>query len=106
MLERIKLQRHSARLKFGRYFLYTAPGTPQQNVQVERKFQTLYGKVRAMLNGGEFTKSWKNLLWAECANTATVLENNLVAKAGTLSPFQQLFGKVVKSILKSIRKFG
>ena len=90
----------------GVIFEYTDPGTPQQNGRVERKFQTLYDNVRAMLNGGEFTKSWRNMLWAEFANTATALENNLVAKAGTLSPFQQLFGKGAKSILKSIKKFG
>ena len=32
-------------------FEYTAPGTPQQNGRLERKFATLYGRVRAMLKG-------------------------------------------------------
>ena len=31
-------------------FEFTAPYTPQQNCKIERKFQTLYGKIRAMLN--------------------------------------------------------
>ena len=29
-------------------FKYTAPSKPQQNGRVERKFQTLYGRMRAM----------------------------------------------------------
>jgi transposase InsO family protein len=34
----------------GIQFEYTAPGTPQQNGKVERKFATLNARVRAMLN--------------------------------------------------------
>jgi hypothetical protein len=36
-------------------FEFTAPDTPQQNGKIERKFATLYGKVRATLNEAEFT---------------------------------------------------
>jgi transposase InsO family protein len=35
-------------------FEYTAPGTPQQNGKIERKFATLYGMNRAMLNAAKF----------------------------------------------------
>jgi hypothetical protein len=31
-------------------FEYSGPGTPQRNGKVEQNFQTLYGKIRAMLN--------------------------------------------------------
>ncbi|MFN9902870.1 MAG: hypothetical protein ACK55Z_29645, partial [bacterium] len=31
-------------------FEYSAPETPQQNGKVERKFATLFGRIRAMLN--------------------------------------------------------
>jgi hypothetical protein len=31
-------------------FEFTAPDTPQHNGQIERQFQTLYGKIRSMLN--------------------------------------------------------
>jgi transposase InsO family protein len=31
-------------------FEFTAPNTPQQNGKIERKFATVYGKMRAMLN--------------------------------------------------------
>ena len=37
-------------------FEYTAPGTPQQNRRVERKFQMLYGRMRAMLAGSGFSR--------------------------------------------------
>jgi hypothetical protein len=44
---------------------------------VERKYATLYGKVRAMLNWANFPKSLRQRLWAQCANHATQLENIL-----------------------------
>jgi hypothetical protein len=34
-------------------FEYTAPGTPQNNGNIERKFATLNGKCRAMLNAAK-----------------------------------------------------
>ena len=38
-------------------FEYTAPNTPQQNGRVERKFATLYGRVRSMLNWARLPKN-------------------------------------------------
>ena len=35
--------------KMGIKFEYTAVGTPQQNGRVERKFATLYGRIRSMM---------------------------------------------------------
>jgi hypothetical protein len=35
-------------------FEFSGPRTPQRNGKVERKFQTLYGKIWAMLNGVDF----------------------------------------------------
>src|SRR5512133_3591482 len=58
-------------------FEYTAPGTPQQNGKVERKFPVLYGKVRSMLNGAKLPTNLRSGLWTECARTAT-LESNLI----------------------------
>ena len=37
-------------------FEYTAVNTPEHNGRVERKFATLYGRVRASLNGARVTK--------------------------------------------------
>ena len=48
-------------------FEFTAPGTPQQNGKVERKFATLYSKVRAIINIARVPVEMRNGLWAECA---------------------------------------
>ena len=37
------------KLGLGTKFEYTAVGTPQQNGRIERKFATLYGRVRSMM---------------------------------------------------------
>ena len=46
-------------------FELTSPGTPQQNGRVERKFATLFGYARAMLNDGGFEKTMRRELWSE-----------------------------------------
>ena len=46
-----------------------------------------------MLNGGKFTAYLWRGLWAEVANTATILENNLIYPTRNLSPFQQFLGR-------------
>ena len=74
-------------------FEYTAPRTPQQNERVEQKFATLFNRVCTMLNGGKFTVYLQNGLWAKAANTAILLENNLVTPNRTLSPFQHFLGR-------------
>jgi transposase InsO family protein len=38
---------------FGIKFEFSGPRTPQRNGKVERKFQTLYGRIRPMLNGAD-----------------------------------------------------
>ena len=59
-----------------------------------------------MLNGGKFTMYLQSHLWAEAANAATLLENNLITPNRTLSPFQQFFGKGKQSVLATMQKFG
>ena len=54
---------------------FTAPRTPQQNGVVERDFAFLYARIRAMLNGAGVKKDMRMKLWAECGNTAVVLDN-------------------------------
>ena len=44
------LEKECEKQGLGVEFEYTAPGTPQHNGKLERAFQTLYGRVRAMLN--------------------------------------------------------
>ena len=90
----------------GLKFEYTASGTSQQNGRAERKFQTLYGRVRAMLIGSGIQQPLRNSLWAEAVNTATELDGILVAQGQKLSPYQKFFGKGYKSIIDVTKTFG
>ena len=46
-----------------------------RNEKVERKFQTQYGRIRAMMNDLGIEGEFRNGLWAECAATGTYYEN-------------------------------
>ena len=72
---------------------YTAPNTPQQNGRIERKFPTLYGRVRAMLNAAQVSKTLRKGLWAECAKTATLLENICVGVHEDQPSYTKFFKK-------------
>ena len=65
--ENLKLKEKCEEKGLGITFEFTAPGTPQQNGKVERKFATLYSKVRAMMNSARVPTEIINVLWAECA---------------------------------------
>ena len=86
-------------------FEYVAPYTPEQNGSIERKFATLFGKTRAMLNGARLTKYLRNKLWAHCAKTATNLENVLSTTADTKSASEIFFGSNPKWIT-NLHTFG
>ena len=86
-------------------FEYTAPGTPQQNGKVERKFAMLYGRVRAMLNAACLTKALRHGLWAEAARTATLLENATVSTHETTTAYYKIHNKH-PNFVKHLRTFG
>ena len=95
----------------GLFFEFLAPNTPQQNGQVEHKFETLFGRVHSMLNGRNSDLHWRTIMWAEAANTATALENNAVMVSDGMSAFCQFFEeedkrRVQKSILYSLENIG
>ena len=46
----------------GVQFKYTAAGKPQHNGVVERKFATLYGRIRATMNSVKVTESMHKVL--------------------------------------------
>jgi hypothetical protein len=46
-------------------FEYSGPRTPQRNGKVERKFQTLYGRIRSIMNDSEIDGEFRDELWAE-----------------------------------------
>jgi hypothetical protein len=73
-------------------FELTAQYTPEQNGMVERKYATLYGKVRAMLNWANFPESLRQLLWAQCANHATQLEN-ILSKQNSSTASELFYGQ-------------
>jgi hypothetical protein len=51
---------------FGVKFELSGPRSPQRNGKVERKFQTLYGRIRSMLNGTSLEGELRDKIWAEC----------------------------------------
>ena len=71
--ENLKLKETLDLEGFNIKFEFKAPYTPQQNGVVERDFATLYGRVRAILNGSGLEKRLREYLWSECASTATML---------------------------------
>ena len=77
-------------------FEYTAVDTPQQNGKVERKFATLYGKVRSALNAAKLKPFLRFGLWAECAKMITKQENILVTGQNQESPYEQFYSTVKK----------
>src|SRR6056300_736434 len=86
-------------------FEFTARNTPQHNGRVERKFQTLFARTRAMLNAANFTPAWRKGVWPEAASTATNIDNALVHKEGEAPPHVKLFGREPKFI-EHLRTFG
>ena len=90
---------------FGIQFEFTSAGTPQQNGVVERAFATLWGRVRAMLNHARLPKDKRNQLWAECAGTATKLENLMCSTMSEVSPHEQFYGELPK-YSRHLRVFG
>lgn len=86
-------------------FEFTAPHTPQQNGKVERKFQTLYGKIRAMLNWARLPAYLRSRLWAQCASVATKLENIIVKENSDSSSHEKFYG-VTPTLINHLRTFG
>jgi hypothetical protein len=86
-------------------FEFTAHDTPQQNGCVERKFATLYGRVRATMNRAQLPNKVRHKLWAEAANMAKEAEKMSLKVGKTVPPFKELFGLKPKNIW-NLRRFG
>ncbi len=99
------LEKECAKQGLGIQFEYTGPGTPQFNGRVERKFATLYSKVRAMLNGAKLPTVKRKGLWTEAARTATDLENILVSTRKPVASYNAFFEKELPG-LRNMRTFG
>jgi hypothetical protein len=86
-------------------FEFTAPDTPQQNSRVERKYSTLYGKVRAITNSAQLPLSLKQRLWAQTASSFPQLENILVSEQQTKAPSEMFDNWSKSSIGEEFKNF-
>ena len=89
--ENVQLGEHMKHSGKGIIFQFTAPGTPQQNGKVERKFATLFSYIRATLNRANVSDNQRKMLWAEVASTVTYLHNMLEYK--NASRYENFYGK-------------
>ena len=103
--ENISFEKECARNKMNIKFEYTSAGTPQQNGSIERKFATLYGRVRAMFIGAGIDGRLRKILWAEAMNTAIDLDNVMTQKDG-LSAYQKFTGTAQPKYAQNLRTFG
>ena len=87
-------------------FEFVAPNTPQHNGKVERKFATLYAKVRTMLLEAGFNEQLRNRLWIYAATTATEIENHLITQYKQISSFKQFFPDKESIDLTKLKVFG
>jgi hypothetical protein len=86
-------------------FEYTSAGTPQRNGRVERKFATLFGRVRAMLNYAGLPMVVRAKIWAEAANTAQKMDNIMVGSNKPESPYRA-FHKKDPPYMTNMKTFG
>jgi Zinc knuckle len=90
---------------FNVHFEFAGPGSPQYNGRVERKFATLYAKVRSMLNGAKVTPGLRQRIWSEAASTATEVENVLITTSKSKPSYELFYGKPYPN-LDTMRTFG
>jgi hypothetical protein len=90
---------------FGIKFEFLGPRTPQRNRKVERKFQILYERIRAMLNGAGLEGELRDKIWAECVMNVTYLSNIISTKSSFKSPFELLYGEKPK-LHNNLKMFG
>jgi hypothetical protein len=86
-------------------FEFSGPQTPQRNVKEERKFQTFFRRIRAMINSADVKDQLRSGIWAECAMTVTLLSNVKSIKNIEVCPYELLIGCKPK-LPTSLRHFG
>jgi hypothetical protein len=99
LFEACQAQGYGVKLEF------SGPRTPQQNGKVKRKFQTFFGRIRAMLNSAGLKDHLRSGVWSECAMTVTFLSNIISIKDKMICPYQLLYGSKPK-LPESLRTFG
>ena len=103
--ENKSLQKECDKQNLGIILDFTAPGTPQQNLVVERKIPTLMGRSRAMMLTAGFSQQDKRKIWCEVISTATKLDSIMVRKERTNPPYTLFYNDEPK-YKKYLRSFG
>ena len=85
-------------------FEYTAPNTPQQNGKSERKFATLKGRIRAMMNWAELDEEFRWKLWAYAAHCAT--QHDVILTSRHKRNSYKLFWNVQPHYIGNLKFFG
>ena len=85
-------------------FEFTAPGSPQQNGRVERKFATPFGNVRASFDAMGMEGKLRNQLWCEKARDSQYWDNATSRDGLTMS--HKLFHGVDPPLVRNGRQFG
>jgi hypothetical protein len=86
-------------------FEFTSPYTPQQNGKIERKFATIWGKVRAQLNSAKLPWVPQNKLWAQCAKLSTQLENISIPEDLKTTPYEKMHNRQ-PNMIDNLHTFG
>jgi hypothetical protein len=90
---------------FGIKFEFSGTRPAQRNGKIERKFQTLCGRIRAMLNGAGLEGELRDKIWVDCVMNVTYLSNIISTKLIYKSPFELFYGE--KPILhNNLKMFG
>jgi hypothetical protein len=89
-------------------FEFSVPRTPQRIGDLQQKFQTFYGRIRATLDNGGIEDRIRTGLWAEYARTSVFLSNITSIKAKDKCPYKLMFGRKpkLKSRLRSYGEMG
>jgi hypothetical protein len=64
---------------------------PLKNGKIERKFQILYGRIRALLNGAGLEDELRDKIWVECVMNVMYLSKIISTKSSFKSPFESSF---------------
>jgi hypothetical protein len=99
------LEKMCEKEEFGIQFEYTSPGSSQYNGKVERKFATLYARVRTMMNAAKLPRQLREGLWAEAAETASQIEDKIVTPNKTIAAYNKFYN-IKEEKLKAFNPFG
>ena len=74
-------------------FEFTARDSPQFNGKIERKFATIFERIRVNFEAAQIEKKLRNKLWAEAAITAIDVENLVVSASHEDPSYREMFQK-------------